>query len=110
LISGYLLRLRWGDRRKNGKADGGIILTASHNPKEWNALKLLDHEGEFISADLGAKVLEKAAHESFFLCDVEKSGTITTNDTYLQRHIDAVVNYPMVNAKAIGKRNFKIVD
>ncbi len=94
---------------KMEKADGGIILTASHNPKEWNALKLLDHEGEFISADVGAKVLEKAANESFFFAPVEKTGTITTNDTYLQKHIDAVVNYPMVNAKAIGKRNFKIV-
>jgi len=94
---------------KMEKADGGIILTASHNPKEWNALKLLNHEGEFISSDLGAKVLEKAANESFFFATVEKTGTITTNDTYLQKHIDAVVNYPMVNAKAIGKRNFKIV-
>jgi phosphomannomutase len=91
------------------KADGGIILTASHNPKEWNALKLLNQEGEFISADLGAKVLEKAANESFFFASVEKTGTIAANDTYLQRHVDAVVNYPMVNAKAIGKRNFKIV-
>ena len=94
---------------KMEKADGGIILTASHNPKEWNALKLLDQEGEFISADLGAKVLEKAANESFFFSSIEKAGTITTNDTYLQKHIDAVVNYPMVNAKAIGKRNFRIV-
>jgi phosphomannomutase len=94
---------------KMEKADGGIILTASHNPKEWNALKLLDHEGEFISADMGAKVLEKAANDSFFFASVEKMGTVTTNDTYLQKHIDAVVNYPMVNTKAIGKRNFKIV-
>jgi phosphomannomutase len=94
---------------KMEKADGGIILTASHNPKEWNALKLLDHEGEFISAEFGAKVLEKAANESFFFAAVEKMGTITTNDTYLQKHIDAVVNYPMVNARAIGKRNFKVV-
>ena len=91
------------------KADGGIILTASHNPKEWNALKLLDHEGEFISADMGAKILERAANESFFFATVEKMGTVTTNDTYLQKHIDAVVSYPMVNTKAIGKRNFKIV-
>jgi phosphomannomutase len=94
---------------KMEKADGGIILTASHNPKEWNALKLLDHEGEFISADMGAKVLEKAGSKSFFFATVEKMGTVTTNDTYLQKHIDAVVNYPMVNTKAIGKRNFKIV-
>jgi len=94
---------------KMEKADGGIILTASHNPKEWNALKLLDHEGEFISADMGAKILERAANESFFFATVEKMGTVTTNDTYLQKHIDAVVSYPMVNTKAIGKRNFKIV-
>jgi phosphomannomutase len=94
---------------KMEKADGGIILTASHNPKEWNALKLLNHEGEFISAELGAKVLEKAANESFFFSTVEKTGTITTNDTYLQKHMDAVLNYPMVNAKAIAQRNFKIV-
>jgi len=91
------------------KADGGIILTASHNPKEWNALKLLNNEGEFISADLGAKVLDKAANDSFFFATVEKTGTITANDSYLQKHIDAVVNYPMVNVRAIGKRNFKIV-
>ncbi|HYV54566.1 MAG TPA: phosphoglucosamine mutase, partial [Chitinophagaceae bacterium] len=94
---------------KMEKADGGIILTASHNPKEWNALKLLDHEGEFISADMGARILERAANESFFFATVEKMGTVTTNDTYLQKHIDAVVSYPMVNTKAIGKRNFKIV-
>jgi phosphomannomutase len=91
------------------KADGGIILTASHNPKEWNALKLLNHEGEFISADLGAKVLEKAVNESFFFTSVEKTGTITPNDAYLQKHIDAVINYPMVNAKAVGTGDFKIV-
>ena len=94
---------------KMEKADGGIILTASHNPKEWNALKLLNQEGEFISADVGAKVLDKAANDSFFFATVEKSGTIITNDGYLQKHIDAVVNYPIVNAKAIAKRNFRIV-
>ena len=94
---------------KMEKADGGIILTASHNPKEWNALKLLNNEGEFISAEFGSKVLDKAANDSFFFATIEKTGTITTNDSYLQKHIDAVVNYPMVNAKAIGKRNFKIV-
>jgi len=94
---------------KMEQADGGIILTASHNPKEWNALKLLNQEGEFVSSDVGVKILEKAASESFFFASVEKSGTITINDTYLQKHVDAVVNYPMVNAKAIGKKDFKIV-
>lgn len=94
---------------KMEKADGGIILTASHNPKEWNALKLLNREGEFISAELGAMVLEKAAKEDFSFATVEKLGTATPNETYLQKHVDAVVNYPLVNAKAIAKRNFKIV-
>ena len=94
---------------KMERADGGIILTASHNSKEWNALKLLNGEGEFISSDLGTKVLEKAAKEDFSFTSVEKLGTIIPNDTYLQKHVDAVVNYPLVNAKAIAKRNFKIV-
>jgi len=94
---------------KMEKADGGIIITASHNPKEWNALKLLNHEGEFISAETGAKVLDKAAREDFIFAGVEKLGTITHDESYLQKHVDAVLNYPLVNAKAIGKRNFKIV-
>jgi len=83
------------------KADGGIILTASHNPKEWNALKLLNKDGEFISAELGAKVLDKAAKEDFVFASVEKLGCIVSDDTYLQKHVDAVANYPLVNAKAI---------
>ena len=91
------------------KANGGIVLTASHNPKEWNALKLLDNLGEFISAELGAKVLERAAKEDFNFSSVERLGTVAHNDTYLQKHVDAVVDYPLVNAKAIAKRNFKIV-
>jgi phosphomannomutase len=91
------------------KADGGIILTASHNPKEWNALKLLNSDGEFISAETGAKVLEIAEKEDFSFTTVDKLGTICTNETYLQKHIDAILKYPLVNAKAIGKQNFKIV-
>jgi phosphomannomutase len=94
---------------KMEKANGGIILTASHNPKEWNALKLVDSQGEFISAELGAKVLDRAAEEDFSFISVERLGTVTYNDTYLQKHVDAVVDYPLVNAKAIAKRNFKIV-
>jgi phosphomannomutase len=94
---------------KMEKANGGIILTASHNPKEWNALKLLDNQGEFISAELGAKVLEMAAKEDFAFTSVERLGTVVHNDTYLQRHVNAVVDYPLVNVKAIAKRNFKIV-
>ena len=94
---------------KAERADGGIILTASHNSKEWNALKLLNNDGEFISAELGSKVLEKAAKADFSFATVEKLGSVTVNDSYLQNHVDAVVNYPLVNAKAIAKRNFKIV-
>ncbi len=91
------------------EADGGIILTASHNPKEWNALKLLNEKGEFISAELGAKVLEKAANEDFVFAGVDKLGTITAEDSYLQKHIDVILKYPLVNKKAIAKRNFKVV-
>lgn len=91
------------------KADGGIIITASHNPKEWNALKLLNSEGEFISAETGAKLLELAAKDNFSFSTVDKLGTVTTNDSYLQKHIEAVLKYPLVNAKAIAKQNFKVV-
>jgi phosphomannomutase len=94
---------------KMEKADGGIILTASHNPKEWNALKLLNKEGEFISAEIGARVLEIAASESFSFASVDKLGTVTQNNHYLQKHIEAILKYPLVNAKAIAKKNFKVV-
>ena len=94
---------------KMEKADGGIILTASHNPKEWNALKLLNEEGEFISAETGAKVLELAAREDFLFASVDKLGTVTKDDSYLQKHIDAILKYPLVNAKAIAKQHFKVV-
>lgn len=91
------------------KADGGIILTASHNPKEWNALKLLNQDGEFISAAIGAKVLELAAEENFSFSTVDKLGTVVQDNTYLQKHIDAILKYPLVNAKAIAKQELKIV-
>lgn len=94
---------------KMEKADGGIILTASHNPKEWNALKLLNSEGEFISAEIGAQVLALAASEDFSFAAVDKLGTVTINNSYLEKHIEAVVNYPLVNAKAIAKQHFKVV-
>lgn len=90
-------------------ADGGIILTASHNPKEWNALKLLNSDGEFISAESGAKVLELAAKADFNFINVDKLGTVVMDDSYLQKHIDAVLAYPMVHAKAIANKNLKIV-
>lgn len=94
---------------KMAKADGGIILTASHNPKEWNALKLLNNEGEFISAETGARVLELAANEAFSFAGVDKLGTVTRDDSFGQKHIDAILAYPLVNAAAIAKMNFKVV-
>jgi phosphomannomutase len=94
---------------KMEEADGGIILTASHNPKEWNALKLLNNEGEFISAEIGARVLELAAKEDFSFANTDKLGTLTVDDSYLQKHIEAILKYPLVNAKAIAKKNFKVV-
>jgi phosphomannomutase len=94
---------------KMAKADGGIILTASHNPKEWNALKLLNGDGEFISAAVGAKVLELAAKEDFSFASVDKLGIATIDNSYLQKHIDAILKYPLVNVKAIAKLDIKIV-
>lgn len=94
---------------KMAKADGGIILTASHNPKEWNALKLLNSEGEFISAEVGKEILELAAKENFTFATVDKLGTITADNSYMQKHIDAIVKYPLVNTRLIKKQDFKVV-
>ena len=94
---------------KEEKADGGIIITASHNPKEWNALKLLNGDGEFISAELGAKVLQKAAKEDFVFNTVEQLGELTADDSYMQKHIEAILDYPLVNQDAIGSQQYKVV-
>lgn len=91
------------------KADGGIILTASHNPKEWNALKLLNNKGEFISGEEGAKILEIAAADQFQFADVDNLGSYATNETALDKHIQLVVDYPLVDVAAIKKAGFKIV-
>lgn len=91
------------------KADGGIILTASHNPKQWNALKLLNAKGEFLSGADGAKILEIAEAEAFDFSDVDSLGTITENDAYMDIHIDEVLNLPLVDAEAVAKRKFKVV-
>ncbi|WP_276484529.1 phosphoglucosamine mutase [Paraflavitalea pollutisoli] len=91
------------------KAAGGIIITASHNPKEWNALKLLNEKGEFISAADGAIVLEKASKEDFAFVGVDKLGTYTVSDSTLQQHIDAILEYPLVHVEDIRKKNFKVV-
>ncbi len=91
------------------KADGGIILTASHNPKEWNALKLLNNKGEFISGDDGRMILEIAEKEAFHFADVDKLGNIEANNDMLAAHIDAILLNKMVDKKAITEANFKIV-
>src|SRR6201994_2210700 len=91
------------------KAAGGIILTASHNPKEWNALKLLNSDGEFISAAEGAAILEKAQKEDFVFASIDKLGEYTQSDAWLQRHIDAIVKYPLVDVDAIKAKKYKVV-
>jgi len=90
-------------------ADGGIILTASHNPKEWNALKLLNNAGEFISGDEGKKILEIAETDNFPFVQVDKLGQLSVNNDMLQAHINAILKHPLVNKKAIEKAKFKIV-
>ncbi|MDC1403847.1 phosphoglucosamine mutase [Crocinitomicaceae bacterium] len=90
-------------------AQGGIILTASHNPKQWNALKLLNEKGEFISGADGEMVLDIAEREAFDFAEVDDLGTITENDTYLQKHIEAVLALPLVDKKAITEANFHVV-
>jgi phosphomannomutase len=90
-------------------AQGGIILTASHNPKQWNALKLLNEKGEFISGAEGEKVLDIAEREAFDFAEVDDLGKITPNDTYLQKHIDAVLALPLVDKAAIANANFHVV-
>ncbi|WP_309641644.1 phosphoglucosamine mutase [Flavobacterium sp.] len=91
------------------KAHGGIILTASHNPKQWNALKLLNEKGEFLSGAEGAKILEIAEAEAFDFSEVDDLGTIQINDAYMDIHIDEVLNLPLVDAEAVAKRKFKVV-
>lgn len=90
------------------KADGGIILTASHNPKQWNALKLLNADGEFLSAEEGNKVLEMAEKESFEYADVDELGMITYKD-YTDYHIQHVLDLKLVNREAIAGANLKVV-
>ncbi|WPO78590.1 phosphoglucosamine mutase [Flavobacterium sp. KACC 22761] len=91
------------------KADGGIILTASHNPKQWNALKLLNEKGEFLSGADGAKILEIAEAEAFDFSDVDSLGEIISNDAYMDIHIDEVLNLPLVDAEAVKEAKFKVV-
>lgn len=91
------------------KADGGIILTASHNPKQWNALKLLNEKGEFLDGDDGMRILEIADAEAFDFSDVDDLGEITINDAYMDIHIDEVLNLSLVDIDAIKAAKFKVV-
>lgn len=90
------------------KADGGIILTASHNPKQWNALKLLNEKGEFLNAAEGAAILECAENEDFDFADVDSLGTIVEKD-FTDKHIDAVLALEAVDVEAVRNAHFKVV-
>jgi phosphomannomutase len=91
------------------KTAGGIILTASHNPKQWNALKLLNADGEFISDADGKEVLEIAENSDFNFAEVDDLGKVTFDDSYMQKHIDQILALPLVDVNAIAKANFKVV-
>ncbi len=90
------------------QACGGIILTASHNPQQWNALKLLNEKGEFLNAAEGNEVLRLAAADAFSYASVDKLGSYTDNDTYNQRHIDRVLSLPLVDVVAIRAAHFRV--
>ena len=93
---------------KMAGADGGIIITASHNPRQWNALKLLNKEGEFLTAADGAEVLRLAEAEDFNYAEVDQLGQLTIDDTFNQRHIDAVLGLKLVDREAIKARKFRV--
>ncbi len=90
-------------------ADGGIIITASHNPRHWNALKLLNNEGEFLTKDDGNDVLDIAEKEAFEYADVDHMGTYTDDNSFNQRHIDSVLALELVDVEAIKNAHFKVV-
>lgn len=89
-------------------ACGGLILTASHNPIQWNALKLLNEKGEFLNAEEGAQVLKMAAEEDFNFAGVHELGHVYTNTTYVRRHIEQVLALPLVDVEAIRKAGFTV--
>lgn len=90
------------------KAQGGIILTASHNPKQWNALKLLNEKGEFISASEGEELLKTIDDGDISFKGIDDLGSITTDDTQIQKHVDEILNLELVNVEAIKKANFTV--
>ncbi len=91
------------------KADGGIILTASHNPKQWNALKLLNNKGEFLSGAEGALILDIAESDDFDFADVDNLGTVTEITDYMDKHINEVLNLKLVDTEAVKSKKFKVV-
>ena len=91
------------------KADGGIILTASHNPKQWNALKLLNEKGEFLSGDDGKEILATAESDNYDFAEVDDLGSYSKDSSYLEKHIQEVLNLELVDVDAIQKANFKVV-
>jgi len=90
------------------KADGGIIFTASHNPKQWNALKLLNHKGEFLSAKDGERVLEIAESDDVEFAEVDHLGKLSKDSNAIERHIQAILNHPLVDTNAIKESKFKL--
>lgn len=94
---------------KMEEAAGGIILTASHNPKEWNALKLLNHEGEFLSAEAGQWILDYVNTTEPNYADVNHLGSLKHDDSYIQKHIDTILAHPLVDVEAIRAKNFSVV-
>ncbi|MCF8451481.1 MAG: phosphoglucosamine mutase [Taibaiella sp.] len=90
-------------------AGGGIILTASHNPREWNALKLLNSDGEFLNAAEGQWILDYAEKGDVNYADIDSVGNISTDDTYIQKHIDIILQHPLVDVAAIKKMGYKVV-
>ena len=91
------------------KADGGIILTASHNPKEWNALKLLNNKGEFVSDEDGKAILRIAQENDFSFASVDHLGKLSHDDRYIDLHIEQVLALPLVTPKAIQEKKFRVV-
>ena len=91
------------------KADGGIILTASHNPKQWNALKLLNNKGEFLNAENGKRILEIAEKDEYQFAEVDNLGTISKKNDYINIHIEEVLKLPLVDLKKVKDAGFKVV-
>ncbi|MBE0649044.1 MAG: phosphoglucosamine mutase [Bacteroidales bacterium] len=93
----------------DSSSDGGIILTASHNPKQWNALKLLNHKGEFLSARDGEELMKIVEAETYFYAEVDKLGVYSSSNSYLLKHINHILDIPLVDCEAIKNAHFSVV-